>query len=512
MQSTSTVEKAGSRLSLQARPRRTEAVRGEITVVTAVATAGLILLGYALTSPLILWLSLAPALWLAATQPIRLVQLLAVTSPIFPVVRVTRDFIGAQQVSTKGLFLSGDDPIIVALGVAWLLATLRTGARTRGAYPTAVLWLLVIYPLVAMANLGRLDSDQSMVSALYYLKWAEYAALLVFIPQTIRGADALRLVGSLTRLMLASLLVSACFAVYEVAEAVRTGSYSQAASIPRASAFFGSLDPARFGASEDPVNFGAYVVVAGSVALAVLGANKRSGWLPGTSFLASLVALVLSASRAPWLAGVLAFARVQKLGSSRVMIGGLALVFAITSSLAFAPQIWQASFSRVEALTDWNFATEQSAHSRIEIALNSPVFELDPYWLVGHGHSSYRFIAQEHLSRITSGLSRSLYNFFLTVWYDAGPIGVILWIVMFAQLRKRLTTIHRHCPAPAVRTFAWGMLGALWGLALASMFGEVPYNWRVMSVFYAGVGTCLAANEAARSAAVPRVFSWGIRQ
>ena len=56
------------------------------------------------------------------------------------------------------------------------------------------------------------------------------------------------------------------------------------------------------------------------------------------------------------------------------------------------------------------------------------------------------------------------------------------------------------------------MLGALWGLALASMFGEVPYNWRVMSVFYAGVGTCLAANEAARSAAVPRVFSWGIRQ
>ncbi len=512
MQSTSTDEKAGSRLRLPAQPRRPDAVRGEITLVTAVATACVILLGYALTSPLILWLSLAPALFLAATQPIRLVQLLAVTSPIFPVVRVTRDFIGAQQVSTKGLFLSGDDPIIAALGVAWVLATMRSGARGRAAYPTAVLWLLVIYPLVALANLGRLDSDQSIVSALYYLKWAEYAALLVFIPQTIRGADALRLMGSLTRIMLAALLVSACFAVYEVAEAVRTGSYSQAASIPRASAFFGSLDPARFGASEDPVNFGAYVVVAGSVALAVLGANKRSGWLPGTSFLAGLVALLLSASRAPWLAGALAFGRVQKLGSSRVMLGGLVLAFAITSTLAFAPQVWQASFSRFEALADWNSAVEQSAHSRFEIALNSPVFDVDPYWLIGHGHSSYRFIAEEHLSRITSGVSRSLYNFFLTAWYDAGPVGVILWIVMFAQLRKRLTMIHRHCPAPAVRTFAWGMLGALWGLALASMFGEVPYNWRVMSVFYAGVGACLAANEAAHSAAVPKLFCWGIRR
>ena len=512
MQSTSTVEKAGSWLRPPTQPRRTDAVRGEITLVTALATACIILLGYALASPLILWLSLAPALFLAATQPIRLVQLLAVTSPIFPVVRVTRDFVGAQQVSTKGLFLSGDDPIIAALGVAWVLATMRSGARARAWYPTAVLWLLVLYPLVAMANLGRLDGDQSIVSALYYLKWAEYAVLLVFIPQTIRGADAIRLVGSLTRIMLAALLVSACFAVYEVTEAVRTGSYSQAALIPRASAFFGTLDPARFGASEDPVNFGTYVVVAGSVALAVLGANKRSGWLPGTSFLASLVALLLSASRAPWLAGTLAFARVQKLGSSRVMLGVLILVFAVTSTLAFAPQVWQASFSRFEALADWNFAAEQSARSRFEIALNSPVFDVDPYWLVGHGHSSYRFIAEEHLSHITSGVSRSLYNFFLTAWYDAGPVGVALWIVMFAQLRKRLTMIHRHCRTPAIRTFAWGLLGALWGLALTSMFGEVPYNWRVMSVFYVGVGVCLAADEAARSATVPRLFNWGVRQ
>ena len=512
MQSTSTFEKARSRQPLSAKSRPADPGGGEVGIFLVLLTAFIILLGYFFASPAILWVSLAPALALAATQPFRLVQLLAVTSPIFPVVRVTGNLVGAQQVSTKGLFLSGDDPIIAALGVAWILAVMRSGARGRAWYPSALLWLLVVYPLVTLANLGRLDGDQSIVSTLYYLKWAEYGALLIFIPQTIRGTEAIRLTGSLTRIMLVALLASAAFATYEVTESVRTGSYSQSAAIPRASAFFGTLDPARFGASEDPVNFGTYVTVAGSVALAVVGVKRKSGWLPGTSFLAGLVALVLSASRAPWLAGLLAFSKVQKLTSSRFMLGALLILLAITGTMAFAPQIWQASASRFEALIDWNSAAEQSALSRFEITLNSPVFTVDQYWLVGHGHSSYRFIAEEHLSRITSGISRSLYNFLLTAWYDAGPTGACLWIVLFAQLRKRLTMIHQRCPAPAVRTLAWGMLGALWGLVLASMFGEVPYNWRVMSVFYVGVATCLAADEATRSLAVPRLFCWGVRQ
>lgn len=514
MQSASTVERVRSRprQPLSAKLHTADPAGGEVGIFLTLLTAFIILLGYFLASPAVLWVSLLPALGLAATQPFRLVQLLAVTSPIFPVVRVTGNLVGAQQVSTKGLFLSGDDPIVAALGVAWILATMRTGARGRAWYPSALLWLFMLYPLVTLANFGRLDGDQSIVSTLYYLKWAEYAALLIFIPQTIRGADAIRLAGSLTRIMFAVLLVSALFAMYEVTEALRTGSYTQSAAIPRASAFFGTLDPARFGASEDPVNFGTYVMVAGSVALAVVGANRRSGWLPGTSFLAGLVALLLSASRAPWLAGLLAFSRVQKLSSSRFMIGTLVILFAITGTLAFAPQVWQASASRFEALIDWNSATEQSALNRFDIALNSPVFNVDQYWLVGHGHSSYRFIAEEHLSRITTGISRSLYNFLLTAWYDVGPAGVCLWFVLFAQLRKRLTMIHQRCPAPAVRTLAWGVLGALWGLVLASMFGEVPYNWRVMSVFYVGVAVCLAADEAARSLVASRPFSWGVRR
>ena len=487
-------------------------VRGEASLLIAALTAVTILVGYALGSPVILWSSLAPALLLAASHPARLVQLLAITTPAFPVLRLTSDLVGAQQVSTKGLFLSGDDPIITALGVAWLLAVLRSGKRSKAWYPNALLWLLILYPVIALANLGRLESNQSAISLLYYLKWAEYAILIIAVPRTIRGSEAIRLAASFTRIMLAALLISALFATYEVAEALRTGSYSQAASIPRASAFFGTLDPSRFGASEDPVNFGTYVMVAGSVALAVMGSTKRSGWLPGTSFLASLVALLLSASRAPWLAALVAFGRVQKLGSSRVMLGALAIAFAITGTLAFLPQLWQASFSRFEALGDWNLATERSALNRLDIAMNSPVFDVDQYWLVGHGHSSYRFVAEEHLSRITQGVSRSLYNFFLTAWYDAGPAGLGLWVLLFAQLRRRLSAVHAGSPVPAVRTLAWGLLGALWGLGLAAMFGEVPYNWRVMGAFFLAAGVCLAAAESSRAASVSRGFDWGLRR
>src|SRR5262245_20857874 len=154
------------------------ASRGEASLIAAAMTAFTILLGYVLDSPIVLWCSLVPALWLATSHPVRLVQLLAVTSPVFPVVRLTRDIVVAQQVSTRGLFLSGDDPIIASLSVAWLLAFMRSGARSRTWKPKALLWLFVLYPVVILSNLGRLDNNQSIVSLLYYFKWAEYAILL----------------------------------------------------------------------------------------------------------------------------------------------------------------------------------------------------------------------------------------------------------------------------------------------------------------------------------------------
>ena len=488
-------------------PARPDAsAQGGASLAVAILTAATILVAYWLDSLLVLWASLAPALWLATAHPVRLVHLLAVTSPVFPVIRLTRDIVGAQHVSAKGLFMSGDDPIIAALGVAWLLAIMQSGGRSRAWYPSALVWLLLLYPIVVLINLGRLEGNQTIVSMLYYFKWAEYAVLLIAVPQIARGAEAIRLAVTFPRLMMGVLLLTAAFATYEISESIRTGAFSQAANIPRASAFFGTLDPLRYGASEDPVNFGTYVMVAGSVALAAMGANKRTGWLPGASFLGSLIALLLSASRAPWLAAGLAYSRIQRLGSSRMMLAGLGITFGVTATMAFAPQVWYASFSRFEALSAGSQADEQSANNRLEIALNSPVFDIDSYWLIGHGHSSYRFMAEEHLSRFTSGISRSLYNFFLTAWYDVGPVGFALWILLFVQLRRKLDSIHRRSPLPAVRTFAWGLLGGLWGLGLASMFGEVPYNWRVMGAFYLATGVCLAADEATRVAANPRAW------
>lgn len=490
--------------------------RWELSLLLSLAIAAFAVAAYVTASPLVLWLSFGPALWLALNWPKRLVELLVITSPTFPVVRLVTDSIGAQQVSTKGLFLSVDDPILAAFAIAWLARRLQARSAGKGWYPPALLGLLLLYPLVAIANLARLESNHSLVSLLYYLKWAQYAVLLILIPQTIRGADALALARSTVRLMMLVLVASAGFAVYEVFESVRTSSYTKAAAIPRASSFFGTLDPQNYGASEDPVNFGNYAMVAGSLALAVLGSRRhRSSSLPTAGFLASLVALVLSASRAPWLAAAMAYARVHRGGTARILLAFLVLTATVTLTAVFMPGVWQASFSRFEALSNWNFATEQSAHSRLEIALNSPVFAAsDQYWLIGHGHSSYRFIAEEHLSRITGGISRSLYSFLLTAWYDIGPTGLALWILFFVQLRRRFALIHQSVTAPEIQTLAWGLLGALWGLAVASMFGEVPYNWRVMGVFYVAAGVCLGADAAARqaAAAAPRYFVWRWRQ
>ena len=100
--------------------------------------------------------------------------------------------------------------------------------------------------------------------------------------------------------------------------------------------------------------------------------------------------------------------------------------------------------------------------------LNAPVFQWDNYWLSGHGHSAYRFVAEQHLAKFTSGLSRSLYNFPLTVWYDIGPFGFLLWCVLFVQLLRRFKRIANHSVQPELRALASGLQAGLFGLATAS--------------------------------------------
>jgi hypothetical protein len=457
------------------------------------------LAAYFASSPLLLWTGLPLALLIAFRDPGSLILLMAITTPVFPVIRLGSDAFGAQQVSTKGLFFSADDPLAAALLVAWITAKLRCPHRGGGLFPGALAWLLLLYPLAGAANLFRLEANQWIVTGLYYCKWAQYALLVLAVPGVLAGSQASGMVARYRRAMVTAMILSAVFAGYETAEALRTGSYTSAYEYPRASSFFGSLNPARYGASEDPVNFGVYAVIAGSIALAGLGRrDRRTSSFAGIA--AALAALVLSASRAPWLAAAAAFLRIYRVRSSRLLAGLAAISVLAAPAILVLPEILSANAARFSALRLWTDSTDTSALSRLQIAMNSPVFEFDQYWLIGHGHSSYRFVAEEHLSKISRGVTRSLYNFPLMAWYDAGPAGLLFWILLFRQLSTKLARIGAASPSEEVRTLASGLRGALWAVAISSLFGEVPYNWRVMGVFYSAVGVCLASDAAARRA------------
>jgi hypothetical protein len=237
-------------------------------------------------------------------------------------------------------------------------------------------------------------------------------------------------------------------------------------------------------------------MVAGAISLAMFGQSGQAmRWPVIAAILSSGVSLLLSASRAPWLAALAAFLKIQRIRSSKLILSSVAVIVCAAAGYLVFPEFWDVTAARFLSLGDLENASEGSASERRAVALNSPVFQVDEYWLSGHGHSSYRFIAEEHLSRITGGISRSLYNFLLTAWYDAGPLGLAFWILAFLQLLRRLEQIAASSSAPDVRALAWGLRGALWGIAVAAMFGEVPYNWRVMGFFYLSAGICLAAAE-----------------
>jgi hypothetical protein len=442
--------------------------------------------------PLLLWMSFGPALWLGCVRPELLVSLLALTTPVFPVLRLSNDVVGAQTVSTKGLFLSFDDPLVAAIATAVLWRALSGRRRPADMTPGALAGLAALYPAVILLNTVRLEPNQSQVSLLYYAKWLEYAALIFLIPRLIPRSLAGRLVASHWKALLLGSVLSAAVAAFEIGEALRTGSYTAAALYPRASAFFGSLDPLRYGASEDPVNFGCYMMITGAVSLAYL--QRRGG--TGVSWLgvaAAVVGTLLSASRAPILAGLVAYGRIQRARAGQVFVALLVCLAAAASASIFMPEIRAVLVTRFESALTGDAAAENSAMDRLRIAAHSPVMEVDGFWLAGHGHSAYRFIAAQHLSQFTRGVSWSLYNFWLTIWYDVGFLGIVLWIAFFAQLSRSLRQVARRAADPDLRALAWGLWGALWGILAASMFGEIPYNWRVMGVFYNSAGVCLAA-------------------
>ncbi|MEZ5353957.1 MAG: hypothetical protein R2762_15065 [Bryobacteraceae bacterium] len=455
------------------------------------------LAGWWLGQPLLLWSALVPAVVLGLIDPASLVASIALTTPVFPVLRLAGDAVGAAKVSSKGLFFSADDPLILALGVAWVASRLRFPGERRDLFPGAAAGLAILYPVVIALNAIRLDTNQVIVSALYFLKWLQYASLLVLVPQTVRGADRSRLIARYLKAAYVVCLLTAGFGVYELLMSVRTQSYTKAAAFPRISSFFGSLDPNLYGASEDPVNFGVWSVLMGSVVLAaMMSGSRRHGVLRFGALLSMGFALLASASRAPVLAAAAAYSRLQKLNSSRLVLTMAALTVLGGIGFLMVPELWMRATGRFSALLEWDQAEESSAVARLQVAMNSPVFEIDQYWLIGHGHSTYRFIAEEHLARFNGGLSRSLYSFPLTAWYDGGPLGLLLWIVLFRQLGRRLRRIRDSSPDREVAALASGLCAALWALAVASMFGEVPYNWRVMGSFYLAVGVCMAADEA----------------
>ena len=449
--------------------------------------------------PLLVWAALPFSFWLAIQAPEKLVGLLLLTTPMFPVIRVVQDRLGAQQVSTRGLYFALDDPLILALLLGAGIRQLTRAGKRLELFPAAFLGLAVLYPLVIALNATRLESSQSMVSLLYYLKWLQYGSVLILIPAVMPIARTQALLRILRRCLTITLCASAVLAVYEIVEALRTSSYRSAGLFPRASSFFGTLDPLRFGASEDPVNFGVFMMVGGSIALAYATQLRRRTTVSSlTTVAAAAAGVALSASRTPILAAGVAYNRLRKItiGQTLAVTFGLGVIVLIAQLLF--PNLWATTWVRFESILFEELAIDGSANSRLSIMLNAPVFEWDSYWLAGHGHSAYRFVAEQHLAKFTSGLSRSLYNFPLTIWYDAGPFGFLLWCVLFVQLWRRFKRIAAQSLQPELRALASGLQAALFGLATASLFGEFPYNWRVMGYFYACCGACLAAERAER--------------
>jgi hypothetical protein len=129
--------------------------------------------------------------------------------------------------------------------------------------------------------------------------------------------------------------------------------------------------------------------------------------------------------------------------------------------------------------------------------LNAPVFEWDSYWLSGHGHSTYRFVAG-NISRGSPTASAEVSTISLTIWYDMGrPAYALVRVV-----RPTLASLRAIAAASLQYGCARGTSGlqaALFGLA-SLLFGEFRTTG-AYGFFSACCGVCLAAARTERALA-----------
>ncbi|MBC8235805.1 O-antigen ligase family protein [bacterium] len=442
---------------------------------------------------------LIPASFLLSRPHISLI-LLAISTPItqeWPI-PFLQGFI-PSHLTVSGFVFTVDDIIIFSsLFILFMAAIFKRVNFSAIPFRRKIYFLLIVYAIATIQGVFFVDSVKSMaVMLLYWLKWMEYIAIVFLVVHFLK-IDKIRKLQRIVGLAILALLVSSSFGIVQFFIALRNKTWTAVGRVPRVDGFFASsLNPKFYGWSIDANNFGVYLVLVISICLGLLlysRLDKKYKWFLITSSIIGGVCLVFTFSRSAAFTGIASLFVLSKWKPRKVFL--TICIFLIIISAVYFPFIqstlsiqesWFTKFAvLLPSIQGGQDLPETGAVYRWKILSNVPMLLFSKHLLLGHGYSAFRFYNQEYFSIIgMQGYNTSsLYNFFVTVLYDAGLPGIISWCLVLYSIYSFLSKAANKLKNSFLRGFSRGLYAGFIGIFTSSLFMATFHTWRVMGVFW----------------------------
>lgn len=439
----------------------------------------------ATTNLLVIFLILLSILWILR-YPSKAAYLLAFTIPLSPHIALSE----SAYTSYGYLLFNLNDLIVFGLLLS-LFLNFCLQKRSLIEYPLlkANIAILVLYLcLLIFTGLGRPINE--FVFQLFYLsRYALYFMIGFYVWKYLPIKD----IEKHILILFSGLLINSGYTIYDFVESVFHGRYLNYALTPRVSGFWGII----FGAEGyhpeigDPNNFAMYVLIALIINILYLfyktpkpsGIKKK---LAITSLFFGFIALHITMSRAAiyafWGACLFLLIFKGKKHLKRKIISSISLISLVGILITYYIGIDIIGFfvQRLYLDTSHELTISEGRFSLTVDVARHLLNNITEWW--GHGISSQRFYVDELFeSGIVRYKSKSLYNGYLGILWDAGLIGIIVWVFW---LRKHFTLLSKiEKQTNGIEWLAVSLKVIVIGFLIGMFSTDFYRNFRLMGYF-----------------------------
>lgn len=346
-----------------------------------------------------------------------------------------------------------NDLLLPVLIVAWLLQRLmsRTWSLPRHSLTLPFCGLAAVLGLSLVINAGQYLQREFLSGALYFIRWLEYAALLLL------GFDFFRTQARAAHYLKVMTIIGVALSVLGFLQLRIYPDFSF--MVPQGwDPHVGRLLSTWF----DPNFLAGFLALLVTISLAIALSQPvvRAKWW-WLAIMIMTVAIVFTFSRSGYVALVVGVGIVTLVRSRALFFIGLIAAIAI---ILLVPRVNE----RVVGIR----TIDETAKLRI-VSWNNAWEVITDHWWTGVGYNLYRYVqveygfldsTQEHSA---SGSDSSI----LTIWVTTGFLGLILYLWLYAAMMwESIKTWRDKNLSPVWRGFGLGLLAGLIGLFFHSQF------------------------------------------